>query len=76
MQRLYKSRIYYVLGYNNRIARIPPLLLGIRLSISEFNIGIHFISNSGEFDVITQAENINSYELSETVSIPNLNPGE
>jgi hypothetical protein len=31
MTRIFKSRIYYVLGYNNRVKRIPSILLGIRI---------------------------------------------
>jgi hypothetical protein len=31
MTRIFKSRIYYVLGYNNRVKRIPSILLGISI---------------------------------------------
>jgi hypothetical protein len=33
MRRIYKSRIYYVLNYDNRIKGIPFIILGIRLPV-------------------------------------------
>ena len=53
MQRLYKSRIYYVLGYNNRKARTPSIFLGIKLSIFEVN-------KNDSFDDIDKELSINN----------------
>jgi len=33
MQRTYKSRIYYIFGYSNKIKGIPSFILGIRIPI-------------------------------------------
>jgi len=74
MQRLYKSRIYYLLGYNNRIARTPSLLLGIKLSISEDNKNNPFENIGGELRINNKKEDNNFDWDDKTKMIPGSRP--